>query len=808
MRIYTNKFILLLLIVFFSGCVEKTKNTGKILDYVPENTSMILKISDWATFRNDIKNNRILQDLNNSEISKQEDFIQSFHPGGESLLTFQKLNKKQLAYTLITHQSNSHFQIDSTQNRVAETLKIDNFHLDRIQVDKKIIFTTIVDSIFIASSSQEILLNTLKGKTEETEAFNRIKQLPSTDGLSVYLKGDAMRMPDSSKINLTSWNALDLLIAPEAITAQGISLPGDTIPQLLKIFEKQIPQKNYLAQLAPINAISAFSLTFNDFEKFQQKLGVFRGDKEKIEQTEIFDSSSEIGVIELQESTAVFIKSIDETITSDALIQFVSSENTYRDIEIKKFSEPDLFHKVFYPFIIQEDFYFVFQLDDFFVFTSTEKIAEEIIGAYLNNSTLKNTGYFNEISSDLSSSSSFLYYSLNGKLTPLLSYLGNANLFAGINSTDFSDYPLLALQYSYDRDFAHIALSFKEFGKSGRTISKGISEEFHLQLDNNILAGPWIFEGNTSNFVVQDINNTLHFISENGKKLWTKQLNSPILGSISQVDIFKNGNQQMVFATEESVYILDRNGKDVSPFPIRFRDKITQPLSVFDYDGNHDYRFVVTQGKEVLMYDKKAKTVTGFGFKKTQSDIIQSPVHIRMGNKDYIIIAEQNGKLNILNRMGRTRVEVSDKFDFSEIPITSEGVNFIVITKNNIKKSISNRGVVSSINLDTNNSYWFTTLGSDKATLDDNLLRINGNLADLPIGIYSEPELFKIGHTTYVTITEIQEKKIYLFDEQAKLISGFPVFGSSKASIGTRNTKNTYFVVRGDSNDIIVYKIH
>ena len=262
----------------------------------------------------------------------------------------------------------------------------------------------------------------------------------------------------------------------------------------------------------------------------------------------------------------------------------------------------------------------------------------------------------------------------------------------------------------------------------------------------------------------------------------------------------------MAFATKNSVYILDRNGNDVGPFPLKFRDEITQPLSVFDYDTTRDYRFVVTQGNQVFMYDKNAKPVKGFTFKKTTSEIVQPPAHIRMGNKDYIVIPEKNGKLNILNRRGATRVTVNKKFDFSEIPVTYEGTKFVVITKDKVKESISDKGQVSSLKLDVGSSYWFAIQNKVTATLDDNLLRINGKLANLPIGYYSEPVLFDLSQSVHTAITELQEKQVYLFNQNSDLVSGFPVYGSSKPSIGTKNSgSGTTMVVKGDTNSVIVY---
>src|SRR5690606_28333577 len=211
---------------------------------------------------------------------------------------------------------------------------------------------------------------------------------------------------------------------------------------------------------------------------------------------------------------------------------------------------------------------------------------------------------------------------------------------------------------------------------------------FAIQLENNLLSTPQFFTNHVTkgkDIVVQDVSNKLYLISASGKVLWNKQLDGAILGKIHEVDINKNGRIQLVFTTSKTFYILDRNGKEVAPFPIKFKDEITQPLAVFDYDNKKDYRFVVTQGANILMYDNKAKIVSGFTFKKAGSKVALAPQHIRLNNKDYIIIAEESGKLNILHRTGKSRVEVGTKIDFGKTPFFAENDQFVLISDNNEK---------------------------------------------------------------------------------------------------------------------------
>lgn len=804
---------LLSLFVAMVSCENKTKTSGHLMDYVPEDASMVIKISDWETFRSDLQNNSLFSKLAktpHSEFFKgQEVILKNLQPKSESLLCIQELRDSITTYTFISKYTDSLFPIDSLKNKSLETLNIDGKSMQRLTIDDKLVFSTIVDSMFIASSSQEVLMAILNKKTEQGETFKKVFQLPTSNNYTALVRGNKIKITDSTEINFTTWSALDISISPESITANGISIATDTIPQLLSVFEGQIPQQTHAAALIPMNAKGALSFTFDDSEKLQEKLNVFQGSGEKPTPTGIFDSSSEVGSIQLHNGTAVFIKSIDATTTTDALARFVSSESAYRDVEIKSFSEPKLFKQQFQPLIQTEQANFVFQVDDFFVFTPDEAMAQELIGAYLNNSTLENASYYGDAISHLSSASSLLMYRMQGAFSDAFPSMFNFSNHPSYSNIKLDNFPLVALQFSYDRNFAHVTLSGREFGGQARSIANGVTEKFHVNLDQPILGDPQVFETNVSNVVVQDVKNTLHLISESGKLLWTKSLDAPILGDITQVDLYKNGNQQMAFATKNAVYILDRNGKDVGAFPLKLKDEVTQPLSVFDYDNNHNYRFVVSQGSGILMYDKNAKIVSGFGFKKASSDIVLPPAHIRMGNKDYILIAEKSGKLNILSRVGKSRVNVSKTFNFSEIPLTTEENTFVVITKDNTKERISDKGQVSSLKLDVGSNYWFTIEGNVKATLDDNLLRINGKLVDLPIGYYSEPVQYRVSRTTYTAITELQEKKVYLFDEAGRKVDGFPVYGSSKPSIGTRGIqKSSTMAVKSDSNGIVVYQLN
>ena len=150
---------------------------------------------------------------------------------------------------------------------------------------------------------------------------------------------------------------------------------------------------------------------------------------------------------------------------------------------------------------------------------------------------------------------------------------------------------------------------------------------FKVNFSDPIIVGPFIVKNHINQneeIIVQDINNILYLIDHTGKIAWSKQIDKKILNKVFQVDSYKNGRLQYVFSTESQLYMLDRKGRDVGKFPLQFNDKITLPISVFDYDKNKNYRICITQGNELFMFDAKGTFVNGFKYKK-QDQIITSP---------------------------------------------------------------------------------------------------------------------------------------------------------------------------------------
>jgi hypothetical protein len=92
-------------------------------------------------------------------------------------------------------------------------------------------------------------------------------------------------------------------------------------------------------------------------------------------------------------------------------------------------------------------------------------------------------------------------------------------------------------------------------------------------------------------------------------------------------------------------------------------------------------------------------------------------------------------------------------------------------------------------------------------TLSENILNIDKKVITLDFGLYTAPIIFEAKGKTYISVTDTQANRVYLFDENAKLLPNFPVYGTSAIDLNNfAGDDHLEFVVKGEENTVLVYK--
>ena len=770
--LYFSVFSLLI-----SSC-NNTKNSERSIDeLVPNNSTLVLSINSLESFKSALTNSELATKTSLfNQLKKALDPLDSILSKSPLLVCITKESEEN-AYTFITHLRNKNPK------------------------DSLLIPFITIDSILVASNSKAMLKAV---KSQKKSYYSKLfKRREASASFSVYYR------PPTNLIALNSIAIgplfLDFNMTPKGLTFSGTLLDEKESNKWFKIFQKLEPQSQTLQAIFPSESQKSSIFSYNDFDLLQRNIDSIGYNSKKTELAKAFFSTiKEIGVFETEQGSGIALKSIDISATYEALNGFQNELTSFRSIPLFEFTESLLFNEAFGSLLPKISPTKFITLDDYIVFSDSNELLQMTISNYFNKNTLDSNLSYETIQKSLSDEASVQLYFNHYRLAEWLNTLFKTN----VKESELSAYKLSGIQLVKDDNLMHINGVLQ---KSKPRPSKSlISEEFNLVLQNDILMGP-IFVSNHKtkgkDILVQDINNNLYLISNKGIVLWKKTLKNAILGVVEQVDLYKNGRLQLVFSTKNRLHIIDRNGENVANFPLEFKDEITQPVAVFDYDKKRNYRFLITQTSNLLMYDLKGKRVKGFKYNPSQN-IGKQPIHIRHLEKDFIVFSAGR-QLKLLDRRGNVRVSVKENIDFS-----NESIYFYnsLFTTTNIKGElvqVNTKGNVSRQSLGLSANHDITTTSKTLVTRTGNKLSIKSNSTELEYGSYTPPSIFYLKDKIYVTITDLQAKKVWLFDSQAKVFPKIPVFGNSAIDLANADKDSAIeFVTKSDSNSIILYQMY
>ncbi|MDY8136411.1 ribonuclease HII [Aquimarina sp. 2201CG5-10] len=821
-----KKIVVVLLSIIFLACNTSIKTSNSLIDYIPQDAQIIIKINDLEQTRNILRDNNFIK--NNNSIAlfnyfKELPILKEINkPNG--LLCFSPVGKNNFGYTYVSKFDPQLIKADSLSQKKIETINYSEKTIHKVSFKENTFFATRNDSILITSSSQLLIENIIREQKNNIPASKDLKKAYEVSGLenafSILFNGKKLGSIHDSFFpevqltglsNFSGWASVDTTIDQNAIYIDGIAIEKDSLTSTIGIFDNTLAQENRIARITPITAQGFISYTYDDFNVLKRNLAPAQERELRDipnELDDILSGVSEIGTIFLEQENVFILTALDPETTEESLQG--SPAGTYRDIPIYSYDNPITFSGVLNPLIKGFDAKFYISYGEFIIFGSTKKSLETIISNILNKTLLYEQEYYKKTTEKLSDEASILLVGSTQSLKKYISKNTEEEYQKQWSDLNHKGYQTAVLQIVKENDFAHIHGAFQKNIAKGAATS--VTQTASTTLENKILNQPILVKNHRSkgmDVAVQDIENNLYLISDKGTIFWKKQLDGAILGDIQQIDIYKNGRYQLLFNTANTLYLLDRDGNTVNPYPKKFDEPLTQPVALFDYDKNKRYRILTTQGNKVKMYNAEGGIVTGFGFSETETDLLLSPKHIRIGTKDHILLSEENGKLNILDRLGRTRVNVKSKVDFSKNEWYSYEDKFTSTTKDGNLVQILSDGNVTTKNLGLNENNHIVSTNKTLVTLSENKLTIKGKTLELDFGVYTEPKLFYINNKIYISVTDVQSKKVYLYDSNAELFPNFPVYGNSVMSLGNMDKDpNLEFAVQGEENGILIYQIN
>ena len=801
--------LLLLVALLIYSCNSSDNKSVSLYNFLPDDSSVVISINDLNNTKEILNKNKLLPAVLSStkEITTQLDLLSHNKSDRSGLLSLSAYGKDEIAFTYI-RESNSFDSIQEV-DILKNTYQKNELFIENINGNE--VHKVIIDKYIISSNKDIILENIIRNfysnKGNIDSEFNKIiKTTDSNEPFNLYTKSDNLDIfkNELSEISFfpkskTSWVGYDFNNSIENLYLSGVTKISDSINGKISILKNLEASQTKSDRIIP-NSFSTF-LTFsiNDPERFIFNFKDYLKFNDLSTQNLNFNSLKIVDEISFVEDQEKFV-----------ILNLINKDQVENYFRLEKFDDNNNIKKI----VLDEDINILFKNIDNKIFGEYAVLLGDLLVITKSLSQIKKIINSQNINDNLGSNDKYLNFKEQKSNSYSFLWVGNnKSIKSKIKDNyviDKEAYPYRSFSGRVNKDIALLEFNFSK--AELKEDYKDVYTEFFVTFDQNITSDPkWLKNhlNNEFDIAFQDSNNYLYHLSNKGNLNWKKKLSGKIIGDIKQVDIYKNGRQQMIFRTTEKLYLLDRNGNEVDQlsFPINSNSS-NVPISVFDYEKNRNYRFLITLDNQINMYDSNGKIVTGFRPPLFESKIITSPVHIRIDGKDYIVIQLEDGNLKILDRRGRDRIIVNNKIQYSSNSIFSYLEHFTTTDKlgNLVKIDTKGNLIKENLNLSAENS--IDIVDDNLVYLNENRLTIKGITVELPFSRYSKPKIFIDSKTTLVSITDLTNNEIYLYRDNGELIEGFPIKGSSVIDLrDSDNDGKTEIISMIDNFSVVSYEI-
>ena len=801
-------FLIASLLIY--SCNSLDNESISLYNFLPIDSNVIININDLDKTKEIFNKNNLLPIILSStkEISTQLNLLSTKNSYKEGILSLSSYGKDEIAFTYIrkTSSFDSILEGDKLKNKYQKSeIFIENINGNEIH-------KVIIDE-YIVSSNKDIILENiirdfyLKKSNLDSEFKKIIKTSDYDEPFNIYTKSNNLETFQNELSELSfypksnsSWVGYDFNYSVENIYLTGITRISDSINGKISILKNIGASKIKTDKIIP-NSFSAFlTISINDSERFIFNFKDYLKYNDLSIQNLNFNSLNIIDEISFVEDQEKFV-----------IINLINKEQIDSYFRLEKFDDNYNIKKIF----LDEDLNILFKNIDNEIFGEYAVLSGDLLVITKSVSQLKKIINSQNLNDNLGSNDKYLSFKEQKSDSYSFLWVGNNKSIdakiKGDNYIDNEAYPYRSFSGRVNKDIA--LLEFNLSKADTKNSSEDVYTEFFVTFDQEIISDPkWLKNhlNNEFDIAFQDSDNYLNYLSNKGNLYWKKKLSGKIIGNIEQVDIYKNGRQQMIFRTTEKLYLLDRNGNQVNQLSFPINSSPSEiPISIFDYEKNRNYRFLITIDNQINMYDSNGKIVSGFRPPLFESRIIRSPVHIRINGKDYIVIQLEDGSLKILDRRGRDRIIVNDKIQYSGNSIFSYLEHFTTTDKfgNLIKIDTKGNLIKENLNLSDENS--IDIVNNNLVYLNENMLTIKGITVELPFSKYSRPKIFIDSKKTLVSITDLTNNEIYLYRDNGELIDGFPIKGSSVIDIrDSDNDGKTEIISALDDFSVVSYEIN
>ncbi len=685
------------------------------------------------------------------------------------------------------------------------------------------------------------------------------------------------------KLNtFAQWSALDLTLKEQLLLFNGYSCFNDTIGNdFLSTFKGQLPHETTIQKIIPASTVFMICYGFSDFQQWNKNyllyLNKIKSSDQRKKSISVVNSLADTDIEKQllpcignelalvitapdKNDTAANYYGIFKTSQLEKTLALLKPEKmkisvkqeqkvtqpkkkgkkkkqqAAKTITVTKTEEIENIYEYKGTGALQALFGNIFQkvscnyysiVGDYVVFSNSTKSLKQFLEADKSNNTLSENSNYNLFSKNISEESNIFIYTDISKASLYLSSYSDKNIQnARLEKPQiFEKFDAMAFQLKCDGK-----LFYNNACLTINALAEALTNQlWTAKLDTLMLFGPQSVnatDGSGKSIVAFDQSNQFYIIDNKGSILHKLQFSEIPLTVPVEINMNVKGKKQYVFNTPSYLYIIDSDGFAEPGFPIKFEKTSTAAMTVADYSGNNDYRFLIPCGKQLYNYTKKGTLNSGWTLVNTKSDIIKKPEVISFAGGDCIVITDKDGLMTVVDRKGIEKIKLKEavkvsffsKIYMAKMPSTKgkcmlttdySGKLIFIDEKGKMETAVlgnfsaSHQFLYEDFNADGTKDFIF--LDSNKIVVYNEKHALIASL-NFPYPIASDLVIMKkAGKKAIVGAYSVSAQKIYIITPDGLIKEGFPLRGNTSFFIESLHNNSELNLVVGFGKSVINY---
>ena len=547
-------------------------------------------------------------------------------------------------------------------------------------------FMAQVRNLFIASESEYVLESAIRHIVNSTSILGNeeFKDIVAKNGSlgGLYINFSQIGKFFSGTVNRdflgfsdfflrnASWGVLNIHTEQTGAVLNGELVNNGDASYFSSVFYKQMPQNSKAVEILPFNTvfytsilidnIDAYIAEHDKFLEVRKRTGVFntlqsKVRKESLDTLEIWPKTWIKG-LNLKEIVAAYCKFGEkcEWITlyrtdkersfGSVLSSVLGGDN---EIEVGQFQYPGYFASVFGKSFSYCNEQAICSIGEWHII-GPKVVLDEFANGNANFSTLEH--YLNQ-----TPAKKFIGTKANVKVMANLKQAGDSLLvifkpyYSGLikKSLAKNNFGLLTLDLANDEnrigtnigchvtDLIELPAERVKEDENGEAI-------FRVDSTIHVNKGPFKLRDVTlkSDVYLEQLPNMFLRYSDAKKKgIWSVPFDAPLCGMVEQIDLYKNGRLQMLFAAGNRLFLLDRTARYVRGYPAKLKKEVVLGPKVYEVTGNKEYSVMVLNiDNSISWYDVYGKPIKNWKDIKAPEFVKELPLLQKIGSKKYWVL--------------------------------------------------------------------------------------------------------------------------------------------------------------------------